>query len=152
MTPTPIPADKIADLIKVLQSGIRFYRVGINAARCESSKDMFSRMLAEKEQACAELRAYCDDVKDSESVLAVDARNLYTRLISRISANRDQMFIEQLAVMERRILQTFDEVLGNPLPQHCAQLLRKIRTRLLQCYDELLALKINRKKLARDRI
>lgn len=109
-------------------------------------------MLAEKEQACAELRAYCDDVKDNESVLAVDARNLYTRLISRISANRDQMFIEQLAVMERRILQTFDEVLGNPLPQHCAQPLRKIRTRLLQCYDELLALKINRKKLARDRI
>ncbi|GEM_PF-317786 len=145
-----IPSEKLADLIKVLQSGIRFYKEGIKAVKCDDTREMFTRILTEKEQACAELRRHCSGVKDTGSNFIVDARNVYTRLISRVTSHSDQMFTEQLASMERRVLHYFDDVLKEQLPQHIAQLLRKIRTRLLQCYDELQLIRTARKKFIRN--
>lgn len=145
------PSDKIGDLMRVLQSGIRFYRDGINAVKCGSTREMFSRMLEEKQQACKELRPYVQPVKGSESTLSVEARKLYTGLISRVLVDREQAFIDQLASLERRILFTFDEALKEKQSQSCALLLRKIRTRMLQCHEELVALKTV-KKMTRDRV
>ena len=146
------PSDNISYLINVLQSGITFYSDGIKAVSCDSTRALFSRILREKQQACTDLMPYANQQSDfTETSLLIEARKLYTHVVSKLSADSEQVFVDQLVVLESRVLKQFDDALNEKQSQSCAQLLRKIRTRMQQCYDELLSLKQARTQLLKDR-
>ena len=87
----------------------------------------------------------------TETSLLFEARKLYTHVVSMLSADSEQVFVDQLVALESRVLKQFDDALNEKQSQSCALLLRKIRTRMQQCYDELLSLKQARTRLLKDR-
>ena len=136
-------ADKITDIIKVLNGGVAFYQDGSDAVNSPHVKAMFDRMLEEKQQAIIDLQPFASDqsvLAEKESDWSMEIRKVYTQLICAFSADPDSLLIQQLIDVEDRILSTFDEALDITEHCECAQLLRKIRVRMLQCQDEMVSL------------
>lgn len=134
----------ISDIIGVLNSGADFYKQGINAASCESIRAMFTRMLEEKQQAVIELSAHAEPdlaANRKRSDWLVDIECAYTGFTSQISGKQELPFINHLVALESQIVDHLDAVLDTEQSQECAQTVRKIRARMIQCKEEMLSLK-----------
>ena len=140
MNQLPANVEKVSDIVKVLIGGIEFYKYGISKVSGQHIQAMFQRMIDEKQQAVTALRPYMveadqRDTNDAEWIIKF--QSTYKRLEKTLDSHEDHFQIEQLEDVEARVLRVIDSALDTDPPQHYACELRRIRTRMQQCHDEM---------------
>lgn len=140
MNQIPPNADKVADIIKVLNSGIGFYQRGIAQVQGAATRAIFHRMLEEKQQAVKTLQPHVHQEHSDQTDWTVGLRKMYTDLTKNLSATNDPAFTDQLHTVEYKILTLIDDALDEQPPQAFACELRCIRSRMQQCLDEMRSL------------
>ncbi|MBD3584201.1 PA2169 family four-helix-bundle protein [Salinimonas sp. HHU 13199] len=143
MNQLPANVEKVSDIVKVLNGGIEFYKNSIHKVTGQNIQAMFRRMIEEKQQAVTALKPYLPESAQRESNDAdwiVRLRSMYSRLREALESPSDQIYIEQLEEVEDRVLRVIDSALETDPPQHYACELRRIRTRMQQCHDEMRSL------------
>lgn len=137
------PVDKITDIVKKLKSGIDFYATAIEKVSAPHCQAMFRRMCEEKQHAVKTLAPLSDLKKedvDNASSSCIDFQRIYTKLLAKVSDDKDCTYVKQLIEVEEKILHTIDDALNeNPTPDNASSL-RLVRTRTQQCHDEMLSL------------
>ncbi|MBU3023228.1 DUF2383 domain-containing protein [Aestuariibacter sp. A3R04] len=134
----------ISDIIRILNSGAEFYREGIRVTCSEHVIAMYTRMLEEKQQAVVELLPHAKPdlaANQKQSDWLIDIERRYTSFTSQLSEQHDLSFITHLVKLESQIVDNLDAVLDTEQSQECAQTVRKIRARMIQCKEEMLSLK-----------
>lgn len=141
MNQLPANVEKVSDIVKVLNGGIEFYKDGIHKVSGQSIQAMFKRMIEEKQQAVLALKPYLPESsaqrENNDADWIVRFRNMYARLRESLESTNDHVDIEQLEEVEDRVLRVIDSALETDPPQHYACELRRIRTRMQQCHDEM---------------
>ncbi len=142
----PAPQSKaIINIIKVLNSGIDFYQDGLKDLNDTNIKVLFTRMIEEKKEAVATLLPFARGTEGDAEIphdTGVDIRNLYTHVVAGLSAKEEHKFINQLEEVEEEVLKRLDEALEIDQTCECAAELRRIRSRLQQCHDEMKLLQV----------
>jgi uncharacterized protein (TIGR02284 family) len=134
---------KVADVIKVLHAGVEFYSDAIQEIKNRNVKLFFVKMIGEREVAIEELQAFAiaeQGEKEQGESVAVNVRNMYTKLVGIISFDKDHTYISQLEEVEDKTLEVIDEALKEEQPEVCAEKLRNIRAAMQTCHDEMKAL------------
>ncbi|MCW8090287.1 ferritin-like domain-containing protein [Alteromonas sp. ASW11-130] len=132
--------NRIFDIIKVLKSGIKFYQDSIAKLNDPKTKSFFNRMIVEKKEAVNALQPFVlteQGVEETQGEIGIKVRNMYTKVLGALSSKKEQPYLEQLEEVEDKVLDSIDEALDVDQPPRCAAELRRIRTRMLQCFDEM---------------
>ncbi|QPG06732.1 DUF2383 domain-containing protein [Salinimonas marina] len=141
MNQLPANIDKISDIIKVLNGGIEFYKDGIKKVAGHNIQAMFNRMLEEKQQAVLTLQAYLPEQKSAKvsgnTDWSIGVRNMYTKLLGALNPINDHNYVKQLESVEDKVLAKINDALEEKPPQQFACELRRIRSRMQQCREEL---------------
>jgi len=133
--------EKVTDVIKVLNGGIEFYKDGMKKVTSGNIREMFNRMIDEKQQAVLALETFAEQgSKDSHSSWSVEVRSMYTKILSILTSDKNHAYVSQLEEIEDKVLEVIDEALDANQPTVCATELRRIRTRMQQCHDEMKSL------------
>ena len=106
--------EKVADIIKVLNGGIKFYEEALNKVDAQSIKVVFGRMIVQKRSAVAKLQPYAiaeTGEVEKDSSMAVDVRKTYTKLLSAVSSDSDHTYVSQLEEVEDKTLEVIREAL-----------------------------------------
>ena len=133
----------MSEVIKVLNGGIEFYQDNIDKVSSGSTKAMFNRTIEEKQQVVIELQSFAIEQQgepDNHSSIAIDIRNMYAKLVNSVGTDKENAYICQLEKVEEKVLEVFDEALSEEQPAECASELRRFRTRMQQCHDEIKSL------------
>ncbi|MEW9796560.1 DUF2383 domain-containing protein [Alteromonas sp. CYL-A6] len=134
--------ERASSVIGLLHSGIQFYRDGIQKAVHPHIQAMFRRMLDEKERAIIMLSPFLpsNDTQHAPSHLVTSFRQRYTQVITTFSDEPDNTYINELTRIESSVLDSIDDALDKVDTGRFANELRCIRTRMQQCFDEMLSL------------
>ncbi|GAA6183384.1 MULTISPECIES: PA2169 family four-helix-bundle protein [Aliiglaciecola] len=135
--------NKVADVIEVLKAGADFYEESIDKATHESVKQVFARMMFEKKAAIEALQPFAiaeQGEKETGESIAVNVRNMYTKLVGFLSFDKEHTYISQLEEVEDKTLEVIDEALAEKQPDTCTLALREIRGTMQACHDEMKAL------------
>lgn len=130
-------------IIKVLNGGIEFYSNAIKKVNSPEVKNVFSAMIREKQAAAAKLQPFAvakQGKYESDNSVAVDTRNIYTRLISTFSSDSDHTFVSQLEEVEDKTLDVTRDALDEDQPGDCRLVLNALMTDMQQCHDQMKAL------------
>ncbi|MCW8108257.1 PA2169 family four-helix-bundle protein [Alteromonas ponticola] len=131
---------KVSEIIKVLNGGIEFYQDGVEKVNEARITSLFTRMIEEKKEAVTALQPYAvaeQGRAETNHDVGVDIRNMYTTLVGSITSDKAHTYIKQLEEVEDKVLLSIDEALEEEQPSNCAAELRRIRTRMQQCHDEM---------------
>ncbi|KXI27876.1 ferritin-like domain-containing protein [Paraglaciecola hydrolytica] len=118
--------EKVADIIKVLNGGIKFYEEALNKVDAQSIKVVFGRMIVQKRSAVAKLQPYAiaeTGEVEKDSSMAVDVRKTYTKLLSAVSSDSDHTYVSQLEEVEDKTLEVIREALEEEQPVAVKQVL-----------------------------
>lgn len=138
MNQLPDNVDKVSDIVKVLKGGIEFYKDGVQNVTSQSTQAMFKRMLEEKQEAVSALNPYLPEADGStDSDWALHLHDEYGILRKCMDSSDNRKCLEQLKELENDVLHVVDVALEKELPQHYASELRRIRSRMQQCHDEI---------------
>lgn len=144
MNSVPVSDNQVAEIVKVLNGGITFYQDSKRKVCSEHLQAMFNRMIEEKELAVIALRKYMTATQQADTVQYTDwtigIRKLYTELMESVNSANDCMYVKQLEQVENKVLDVIDTALDDSQPQAFACELRRIRTRMQQCHDEIRSL------------
>ena len=87
------------------------------------------------------LQAYLPEQKSakvsSNTDWSISVRNMYTRLLGALNPINDHNYVKQLESVEDKVLAKIDDALEEKPPQQFACELRRIRSRMQQCREEL---------------
>ncbi|WP_343034729.1 PA2169 family four-helix-bundle protein [Alteromonas ponticola] len=131
---------KISALIKVLNGGIEFYQEGVEKIKEANLKALFGQMIEEKQEAVASLQGFAvaeQGHTETQNDFGVEIRSMYTKLLGNFTSDMAHTYIEQLEEVEDKVLQSIDDALEVKQPTRCATELRRIRTRMQQCHDQM---------------
>lgn len=133
-------AEKITDIVKVLNGGIEFYQDAAEKVDSPNIKNVFSRMITDKKLAATQLQRFAiqekGDIEDGTNI-GVDIRNMYTNVLSIFSNNTDHTYVSELEEVEDKVLEVFDEALKEDQPLDCKVTLQSVRRNMQECHDEM---------------
>ncbi|ABG42590.1 conserved hypothetical protein [Paraglaciecola sp. T6c] len=139
----PNHVEKVSSIIKVLNGGIEFYSDATEKVESQSIKTVFQQMINDKQAAITTLQPFAvaenGDYED-DSAVAVDIRNMYTKVISSLTSNSDHTFVSQLEEVEDKILAELREALKEDQPAACTMALNKVLTDMKRNHDQMRAL------------
>lgn len=126
MTQPVKQVEQVADIIKVLKGGIDFYEDARRKVQSHGIKTVFGRMVQSKRDAIEKLQPFAiaeQGEKETGTSFAVDARKMYTKLLSAISSDSDHTFVDQLEEVEDKTLEVIKDALEEDQPTACNQAL-----------------------------
>lgn len=133
-----------ADIIQVLNSGIKFYTDAKEQVRDQRLVQFFDRMLNARRMVKERLQPFAvleDGKREEGSAFSVEVRKVYTKVIGALSSDTDHAYISQLEEVEDKTLEELRLALkDNQPPQYEAALLESMTT-MQDCHDEMRALK-----------
>ncbi|WMN59765.1 PA2169 family four-helix-bundle protein [Pseudoalteromonas xiamenensis] len=137
--------EAVKSLIRVLNSGIDFYKKAASETTDNRYNDVFSRMITEKVRAIALLQPFV--VADEGSIeegnaLAVEIRESYTHLIGMFKKDNIHLYLSQLEELEDKVLEKVNKALATTVPAPCEAALYQIKERMKLCHDEMRALDV----------
>ncbi|GAC15713.1 PA2169 family four-helix-bundle protein [Aliiglaciecola lipolytica] len=135
--------NKVTDVIAVLRAGADFYEESISEAEHESVKQIFAKMMFEKKAAVEALQPFAiaeQGKKETGESIAVNVRNMYTKLAGMLSFDKEHTYVSQLEEVEDKTLEVIDEALEEDQPEVCARALNEIRSTMQACHDQMKAL------------
>lgn len=130
----------LSEMRNVLNDGFIFYQQGITRTSYDRVRAMCTRMVEEKRQAMVDLTPYISPATakiETRLPWGKKIKTDYQALQDALAQEKEAVLSKRLNDIENQILQRFDEILDAKVTNECAQVLRKIRTRMLQCHDEL---------------
>ncbi|MBU2977177.1 DUF2383 domain-containing protein [Alteromonas sp. C1M14] len=133
----------LPEIINVLNDGLIFYQQGITRTRYDRVRAMCTRMVEEKRLAIRDLSPFqhrSDLAPNTRLAWGQKIKNDYETLQNALATDKEAALSKRLNHIENRILQSFDDALDADVSNECAQALRKVRSRMLQCHDELMML------------
>lgn len=133
----------LIDAIKVLQGGVNFYEEALGKISDARIKLVFKKMAAHKRTAIDALEPFvAGDYMHTEhkSDCIVKTRQLYTKLASIISGNKQYTYAYQLEEVEDRVLDALDDALAERQSAECVAKLRPVREDAQQVHDLMKAL------------
>lgn len=135
--------EKVADIIKVLKGGINFYEDALDKVQGHGVKTTFGRMLRIKREAVEKLQPFAiaeqGEVENSTS-FSVDARKMYTKILSAVSPDSDHTFVDQLEEVEDKTLEVIKDALEEDQPTACNQALLNILADAQVVHDQMKSL------------
>ena len=141
MSQLPANIEKVSDIINALNGGIAFYKDTKEKVAGQNLQAIFSRMLEEKQLAVLALQSYAGDFKpivvETQKDWTVEISNMYTQLLAHVNSANDNSYFAQLEDVEDEVLASIDIALEQDQPQEFACELRRIRSRMQQCREEL---------------
>lgn len=142
MTTTTNDLHHIDDIVKVLNSGVIFYRDAIKKVRSPHAKAVFTEMIKFRREALYKLQPLVvqqtGDIESSLS-LAVSIRKKYTEIIGKITGE-DHTYIAQLEEVEDKTLEVFREALKENDDPSVKQTLTALLKQAKAVHDEMKAL------------
>lgn len=131
----------IADIIKVMNSGIEFYHEAKDKIDSPEYTSFFNRMIDAKESAVFELQKFAvvekGDLETGSDTLT-QARKVYTNLVDKISTESTAAnYVDQLEEVEDKVLEEIDDALNKDQAPDCEATLMRIKTRMKECHDEM---------------
>lgn len=134
----------VSDIIQVLNSGIEFYNDAKEKVRDRHIAQFFDRMLDARRMVKERLQPFAvqeEGEREDGSSFSVEARKVYTNVMSSMSSDKDHTYISQLEEVEDKTLEEIKAALKEEQPAQCeAALLQSLAT-MQECHDEMLALK-----------
>lgn len=135
--------EKVTSIIKVLNGGIEFYSDAIKKVHSPEVKNVFNAMIREKQAAVNKLQPFAiaeQGEYENDNSLAVDTRNIYTRLISSFSSDSDHTFVSQLEEVEDKTLEVITDALDEDQPGDCLLVLNAVLADMQQCHNQMRSL------------
>jgi uncharacterized protein (TIGR02284 family) len=132
--------EKVASIIKVLNGGIEFYSDAIKKVDSQKVKDVFNTVIREKQSAVDKLQPFAVSEKgeyEHDNSMAVDTRNMYTRLISTFSSDSDHTFVSQLEEVEDKTLDVIRDALDEDQPEDCRSVLKTVMADMSKCHNQM---------------
>ncbi|CUB04506.1 conserved hypothetical protein [Marinomonas fungiae] len=131
----------IADIIKVMNSGIEFYQEAKEKIDRPEYTSFFNRMIDAKESAVFELQKYAVVEKgdlETGSDSMTEARKIYTKLVDKISTGSSaENYVDQLEEVEDKVLEEINEALAKDQAPDCEATLHRVKVRMKECHDEM---------------
>lgn len=131
----------IADIIKVMNSGIEFYHEAKDKVDNPEYSSFFNRMIDAKESSVFELQKFAVVEKgdlETGSDTMTEARKVYTKLVDKVSTERTAYhYVDQLEEVEDKVLDEINHALSKDQAPDCEVTLRRIYTRMKECHDEM---------------
>lgn len=135
--------EKVSSIIKVLNGGIEFYTDALAKVDSQGVKSVFNTIIRDKQAAITKLQPFAvaeQGEYEEDNALAVDARNMYTRLISTFSSDSDHTFVSQLEEVEDKTLDVIRDALDEEQPADCRLVLNAVLADMKKCHDQMKAL------------
>ena len=117
-------------LIKVLNSSVDFYQKAMDEVENPKVKTLLGKVHDQHASSIHSLEPYADldaGEKEDGSSFAVEARNMYTQVLSKLKSDTDLTFIDQLEEVEDKILEKMNSIDEIELPLRAQQAFKKTR-------------------------
>ena len=75
--------------------------------------------------------------REDGSSFAVEARRAYTALITKFSANNDQIYVKEFEEVEDKTLEEIKAAMKKPQPHDCEAALAKVLLTMQSCHTEM---------------
>ncbi|GGW89943.1 DUF2383 domain-containing protein [Alteromonas halophila] len=131
-------ASKIA---RVLDGGVDFYQQGIDNISGDNVRAMFRRMVDEKQKAIAMMKPFIVSDNDDDDDWYAEFEKLYSSVAKKAAEMSDKDFISGLEEAETKVMALIESILNDIEHSSFASELRRMRTRMQQCKDEMASLK-----------
>lgn len=135
--------EKVTDIIKVLKGGINFYEDARQKVQSHGVKTVFGRMVQSKREAIEKLQPFAiaeQGEKEDDTAFSVDARKMYTKLISVLSPDSDHTFVDQLEEVEDKTLEVIKDALEEDQPTACNKALLDVLADAQSAHDQMKSL------------
>ena len=120
MTNSMKHVEKVADIIKVLKGGISFYQEALEKVQSHDVKTVFGRMLLANQEAIEILQPFVlAEQVELDTSFAVEAREMYAKLISTLSFDSNHTFVDQLEEVEDNTIAVIKEALKQEQSAAC---------------------------------
>ncbi|TQV69719.1 PA2169 family four-helix-bundle protein [Exilibacterium tricleocarpae] len=137
----------IAEIVKVLNSGIDFYHEAQEAVDNPVLATVFESMVNARRRAVQRLQPYAvleeGEVEDGSS-FSVEVRKLYTKIMAAVKSDTEQTYISQLEEIEDKTLNEVKTALEKDQPVACRAALSDILADIQECHDKMLTLQKSR--------
>ena len=143
MTTQMQQVEGISDVVKVFNGGIEFYKQSIDEVENPKVRQIFQKMIAEKDQAVTELQPFAiaeQGEVENDTSWAVKMREVYTSAAAKVSDNTTHTYVKQLEEVEDKVLDVLDDALEQDQPSQLMAVLNRIRARAQNMHDEMKAL------------
>ena len=130
----------ITDIIQVMNSGIDFYEKAQEKVQDPAIGALFQRMIDARKVSIENLQPYAinqQGEREDGSSFAVEARRAYTALITKFSANNDQIYVKELEEVEDKTLEEIKAAMKKPQPHDCEAALAKVLLTMQSCHTEM---------------
>ncbi|MFC3033481.1 PA2169 family four-helix-bundle protein [Pseudoalteromonas fenneropenaei] len=135
----------VKSLIRVLNSGIDFYKKAEHKTSDKRFNQVFERMIGEKVRAIALLQPYVvadEGCAERGSAVSVEIREAYTQLLDLFQSDNLHLYLSQLEELEDKVLEKIEAALEGNLPGQCKSALLQIKARMTLCHNEIRALEV----------
>ena len=132
--------EPLKELIKVLNGGVDFYTEAKKKLDNLELNNVFDQMIVAKAQAISDLQPFVlidDGELETYSATSVEIREAYTKLIGKISTDKEHTYISQLEEVEDKVLAKVNKSLQRELPPKCKSTLLDIQSRMQGCHDQM---------------
>ena len=134
----------VSDIVQVLNSGIEFYTDAKSKVDSPNIARFFDRMIAARKSVKQQLQPFAvveEGKPEQGSAFTVDARKVYTKVISAISSDKDHTYISHLEEVEDKTLEEIRAALDEKQPADCESALLAALSTMKACHDEMRNLK-----------
>ncbi|GAA0854426.1 PA2169 family four-helix-bundle protein [Aliiglaciecola litoralis] len=129
MTKPVRKVEKVTDIIRVLNGGIKFYEEAMEKVDSHGAKTVFGRMVSAKRSSVEKLQPFAiaeNGEFEKDSDMAVDFRNAYTKVLSKLTSDNDHTYVEQLEEVEDKTRAVIHEALEIDQPKACKMALMNV--------------------------
>lgn len=134
----------IPDIIQVMNSGIDFYEKAQHKVDDPAIVALFQRMIDARKVSIERLQPYAinqQGQREDGSNFAVEARKAYTNLITKLGAESDNTYVNELEEVEDKTLAEIKAALKKPQPHDCEAALSKTLLTIQSCHAEMSKMK-----------
>jgi len=134
----------ITDIIQVMNSGIDFYEKAQDKVQDPSLGALFQRMIDARKISVENLQPFAineQGEREEGSSFAIDVQRVYTRVISKFSADNDQTYVNELKEVEDKTLAEIKSVMKKSQPLECEAALSKLLLIMQSCHAEMSRIK-----------
>ena len=137
-------ANHITDIIQVMNSGIDFYEKAQDKVQNPAVGALFQRMIDARKVSVESLQPYAinqQGEREDGSSFAVEARRAYTSLITKLSSDNDETYVNELEEVEDKTLEEIKAAMKKPQPHDCEAALSKVLLTMQSCHTEMSRMK-----------
>lgn len=129
MTKPVREVERITDIVRVLNGGIKFYEQAMEKVESHGVKTVFGRMIAAKQSSVEELQPFAvaeSGEYEKDTDMAVDFRKAYTNVLSMLTSESDHTYVAQLEEVEDKTMGVIREALEVNQPEACKMALMNV--------------------------